>query len=76
MRVHVHTVGSRLVDYFRPIRGVEEPLVAHVALAAAKEDIGTFLSLHTLVTADTRWSGSGRRVVKGAESRGVMSTAL
>lgn len=31
-------------------RGVQEPLVAHVAFTAAEENIGTLLPLHTLVT--------------------------
>lgn len=31
---------------------VQEPLVAHVAFAAAEENIGTLLLLHTLVTAE------------------------
>lgn len=53
MCMYVLTVGGGLVDYFRPIWGIQEPLVAHVALAAAKEDIRTFLSLHTLIAADT-----------------------
>lgn len=33
-------------------RGVQEPLVAHVAFTAAEENIGTLLPLHTLVTAE------------------------
>lgn len=35
-----------------PVGGVQEPLVAHVAFAAAEEDIGTLLLLHALVTVD------------------------
>lgn len=31
---------------------VEEPLVAHVAFAAAEENVGALLPLHTLVTAE------------------------
>lgn len=36
----------------RRLRGVQEPLVAHVAFTAAEEDVGTLLPLHTLVTAE------------------------
>lgn len=32
-------------------RGVEKPLVAHVAFTAAEENFGILLPLHTLVTA-------------------------
>lgn len=32
--------------------GIQEPLVAHVAFAAAEEDVGTLLPLHTLITAE------------------------
>lgn len=34
------------------LRDVQEPLVAHVAFAAAEEDVGTLLPLHTLITAE------------------------
>lgn len=34
------------------IRGVQEPLVAHVAFTAAEENVRTLLPLHTLVTAE------------------------
>lgn len=34
----------------RRIRGVQEPLVAHVAFTAAEENVWTLLPLHTLVT--------------------------
>lgn len=36
----------------RHLRGVQEPLIAHVAFTAAEEDVGTLLPLHTLVTAE------------------------
>lgn len=53
MRWTVHTVGSGVVRVAlgRGLGGVQELLVAHVALAAAEEDVGTLLPLHTLVTA-------------------------
>lgn len=45
----------------RPLGGKQELLIAHVALAAAKEDVGILLPLDTLVTAeDTEASSSTR----------------
>ena len=32
--------------------GIQKLLIAHVAFAAAEEDVGTLLPLHTLVTAE------------------------
>lgn len=34
------------------VRSIQELLVAHVAFAAAEEDVGTLLPLHALVTAE------------------------
>lgn len=34
------------------LRGIQELLIAHVALAAAKEDVRTLLPLNALVTAE------------------------
>jgi len=50
----VRTVGGGVVrvDLRRGVRGVQEPLVAQVAFAAAEEDVGALLPLHTLVTAE------------------------
>lgn len=36
----------------RSFRGVQELLVAHVALTAAEENVGALLPLHTLATAE------------------------
>lgn len=36
----------------RRFRGIQEPLVAHVAFTAAEENVWTLLPLHTLVTAE------------------------
>lgn len=41
-----------LVALWGRLRGVQEPLVAHVAFTAAEEDVGTLLPLHTLITAE------------------------
>lgn len=53
VRWMVHTVGSWVVwvAVWQCLGGVQELLIAHTAFAAAKEDIGTLLLLHTLVTA-------------------------
>lgn len=53
VRWTVHTVGGRVVRVAlgRGLGGVQELLVAHVAFAAAEEDVGTLLPLHALVTA-------------------------
>lgn len=50
----VHTVGGWMVRVALQghFRGVQEPLVAHVAFTAAEEHVGTLLPLHTLVTAE------------------------
>lgn len=41
-----------MVALWGRFRDVQEPLVAHVALTAAEEDVGALLPLHTLVTAE------------------------
>ncbi len=41
-----------LVVRWESFRGVQEPLVAHVAFTAAEENVGTLLPLHTLITAE------------------------
>lgn len=49
----IHTVGSRVVGItVRQLWGIQELLIAHVALTAAKEDVGTLLPLNALVTAE------------------------
>lgn len=40
------------VGLWRHFRGVQEPLVAHVAFAAAEVDVGSLLPLHALITAE------------------------
>lgn len=50
----VRTVSSGVVGLCEGFGGVEEPLVAHVAFAAAEEDVGTLLLLHTLITGKDR----------------------
>lgn len=66
----VHTVGGWMVRVAlrRRFRGIQEPLVAHVAFTAAEEHVGTLLPLHALVTAEdteveirntAHWEGHG-----------------
>lgn len=51
-RIRTEGGGVALLVVGLRLGRVQELLVAHVALAAAEEDVGTLLRLHALVTAE------------------------
>lgn len=51
--------------------GVHEPLVAHVAFAAAEENVGTLLPLHTLVAAEGAKEGNQKHKLQTTTPRHI-----
>lgn len=52
--IHTEGGGVVLIAVGHHLGGIQELLVAHVAFAAAEEDVGTLLPLYALVTAEDK----------------------